>query len=66
MLFYYGGADGWCPLSYYEDVLSVHGDHAVNNIKLCSKGYDHAFVIKNSTEVAEIVADWTSTIGKDM
>ncbi|CAG7709984.1 unnamed protein product [Allacma fusca] len=50
--FYFGTTDGWCPVSY------VHG--MVDRIpelqyEICSRGFEHAFVIKNSKEMAGVL-----------
>lgn len=55
---YYGATDGWTPLRYYEELKQKH-----RGIKaeVCSRGYDHAFVLRNSIEVAVLVSDWLKT-----
>ena len=65
LIFYYGATDKWCPISYYHDVYEQYGKVAESKIHLCSKGYAHAFVLCHSTEVAEMVAEWTTETVKE-
>ncbi|XP_026811778.1 lipid droplet-associated hydrolase [Rhopalosiphum maidis] len=52
---YFGKTDGWCPTSFYDDISKcVPEADAV----LCDKGYQHAYVIGYSDEMAGIVCDW--------
>ncbi|XP_077990763.1 lipid droplet-associated hydrolase-like [Glandiceps talaboti] len=55
LLFYYGASDHWCPVSYHHKMKLnfPHGD-----IRLCEKGFDHAFCLESSVEVAEMVWSW--------
>lgn len=55
LVMYYGERDHWCPVSYYEGVKRLFPD---GNIRLCEKGFDHAFVLESSEPVAELVAGW--------
>ncbi|VVC35718.1 Hypothetical protein CINCED_3A009272 [Cinara cedri] len=52
---YFGNCDGWCPTSYYDDITKCVPE--VDAV-LCDKGYNHAYVIQHSDEMAGIVVDW--------
>jgi len=52
---YFGNCDGWCPTSFYDDISKCVPDA---DAVLCDKGYQHAYVIKYSDEMANIVIDW--------
>ncbi|XP_077967987.1 lipid droplet-associated hydrolase-like [Styela clava] len=54
LIFYYGVSDGWCPISYYEDIKSAFENL---NARLCEKNYRHAFVLRDSEGMADIVSD---------
>lgn len=51
---YYGTTDGWVPVKYYEEIKA-----RVPNIdaQLDTKKIDHAFVLRSSTEMGNIVAE---------
>ncbi|XP_069105973.1 lipid droplet-associated hydrolase-like [Argopecten irradians] len=52
---YYGQCDAWCPREYFYNLR----DKAFScDIRLCNRGYEHAFVIKASDEMADIVWSW--------
>lgn len=55
IIFYYGPTDHWCPVQYYYDIRKdfPHGD-----LRLCEKGFRHAFVLDAGSNVAKIVVDW--------
>jgi len=53
--FYYGTTDAWVPLSYYHEMKEVFPE---GDIHLCEEGYEHAFVIQNSEEMALVVWGW--------
>ncbi|XP_064159510.1 lipid droplet-associated hydrolase isoform X2 [Anguilla rostrata] len=55
LIFYYGATDSWCPVQYYQD---VRADFPRGNIRLCGKGYRHAFVLDAGAEVAAMVTEW--------
>lgn len=55
LTFYYGAADAWCPVQYYEEMKA---DFPGGDIQLCEKGIWHAFVLESSKEVAEMVVEW--------
>ncbi|ROT80635.1 putative UPF0554 protein C2orf43-like isoform X1 [Penaeus vannamei] len=55
LLLYYGTNDGWCPMSYYRDlIVKVKGVNA----QVCQHGYAHAFVLESSVPMGEKVAHW--------
>ena len=54
--FYFGCTDRWCPLSYSEDLREQFPDC---DVKVCEKGYSHAFVIDASTQMADMICDWS-------
>ncbi len=61
MRFYYGTSDGWCPLSFYERLkASVPELDAV----VCSRGFEHAFVLKSSKDKGNIIAEWMRNDGQ--
>uniref|UniRef100_A0A1B0DQA2 Lipid droplet-associated hydrolase n=1 Tax=Phlebotomus papatasi TaxID=29031 RepID=A0A1B0DQA2_PHLPP len=57
--FFYGASDGWAPAKYYEELCQrIPGiDAEVDNT-----GINHAFVIKSSNEMGDIVADWIAKL----
>ncbi len=55
LMFYYGSNDPWCPLDYCTDMRSSHPSA---DIKLCKKGFDHAFVLEYSREMAAVLWSW--------
>ena len=55
LMWYYGAKDHWCPVEYYEDMKMKYPNM---DILLCKKGYDHAFVLESSIEMAKITWDW--------
>jgi len=61
IIFYYGESDGWCPLSYYEEVKKLYSSYEGSTVLLCDKKIPHAFVIDRSEDMAEIVARITCT-----
>ncbi|XP_027837933.2 lipid droplet-associated hydrolase isoform X1 [Aphis gossypii] len=52
---YFGKTDDWCPTSFYDDISKCVPEAET---VLCDKGYQHAFVIGYSDEMAGIVCDW--------
>lgn len=54
--FYFGQTDQWCPLSYSADLKEKFPDC---DIRICDKGYSHAFVLDASPQMADIVSDWS-------
>lgn len=52
---YYGATDGWVPVKYYKEIQEkVPGIQA----ELDTKKIEHAFVLRSSTEMGNIVAEW--------
>ena len=52
---YYGTHDDWCPIEYYSDMK-----RNVPQIKaeLCTLDLPHAFVLKDSSQMAKTVTNW--------
>ena len=57
--FYHGQQDKWCPREYYYAMIERFPDC---DIRLCNRGYEHAFVIKASPQMADIVWNWFKDI----
>ena len=55
LMMYYGTSDRWCPVSYYEDMIRIYPDA---DIRLCQRDIQHAFVLRDSTQMADIVWQW--------
>ena len=55
--FYYGSCDHWCPVEYYEDMKAKYPS---GEIHLCTKGYEHAFVLEASEGMANISWEYLS------
>jgi len=55
LCFYYGTSDAWCPLEYHHSMKHLFPSA---DIRLCSRDIEHAFVLKNSEEMASIMSDW--------
>lgn len=55
IIFYYGATDHWCPVCYYYDIRKdfPHGD-----LRLCERGFRHAFVLDAGSDVAKIMVEW--------
>ncbi|XP_061599913.1 lipid droplet-associated hydrolase [Cololabis saira] len=55
LLFYYGATDHWCPVKYFQDMKQdfPHGD-----VRLCEKGFRHAFVLDSAQQVAKLLVEW--------
>lgn len=51
---FYSTTDGWTPVTYYERLI---GRIPNINAQITDK-YDHAFVVKSSHNMGELVADW--------
>lgn len=54
---YYGTKDDWVPTSYYHELIERLPEL---NAELCKQEYEHAFVLKNGTEVGKMVSEWIS------
>ena len=55
LMFYYGKSDHWCPIEYAEAMKASHPDA---DIRICARGFEHAFVLTNSKGMAEVLWDW--------
>lgn len=55
MKMYYGATDLWAPVRYAYHVKQKCPEAYVD---VCSKGYNHTFVTKYPTEVADMVCEW--------
>ena len=53
--FYFGRTDHWCPQEYYHDMKR---NYPSLDARLCENGYSHAFVLGESTHMADVVAEW--------
>ena len=54
LCFYYGTDDAWCPTEYHHAMKCLFPS---GEIHLCSRRIQHAFVLKNSKEMACIMSD---------
>lgn len=54
LLMYYGTTDGWVPLEYWKDMAQNHPEV---KCMVCEKRIDHAFVLRYSNEMADILSD---------
>lgn len=52
---YYSVNDGWAPLRYARELMEEHPDV---NAEICSRNFDHAYILRHSKESAEMVAEW--------
>ncbi|KAL4218104.1 hypothetical protein ACF0H5_022840 [Mactra antiquata] len=55
--FYYGSTDNWCPVQYSRDFKKLFPNC---DIRVCEKGYSHAYVIDASLDMADIVGEWSN------
>ena len=55
LLFYYGQNDHWCPVKFYDEMKERYPSA---DIRLCQEGFQHAFVLESSKEMAEWVWEW--------
>jgi len=55
LFFYYGANDHWCPVQYYHEMKATFPRAC---IQLCNRDIDHAFVLRSSDQMADIVCDW--------
>lgn len=53
LTFLYSTEDKWTPISYFEGLVS-----AVRGVDATLMNYDHAFVLKSSQNVAQLVFEW--------
>jgi len=54
LFLYYGTTDGWVPLDYWKDMAKNHPEV---KCMVCEKKIDHAFVLRYSNEMADILSD---------
>lgn len=55
LVLYFGTKDHWCPLEYYHNLqLQVPEARAI----ICPHGFEHAFVLQSSQQMATIVSEW--------
>lgn len=59
LIFYYGADDHWCPLQYYRDMKQ---DFPQGDLRLCERGFRHAFVLDAGTHVAHLVVQWVAAL----
>ncbi|XP_050089241.1 lipid droplet-associated hydrolase [Anopheles aquasalis] len=52
---YYGTTDGWVPVKYYHDLKARLPDI---DAELCTKKYDHAFVLRSAAQMGFTVGEW--------
>lgn len=55
LIFYYGATDHWCPLQFYQDMKQ---DFPHADLRLCERGFRHAFVLDAASQVAHMVVQW--------
>ncbi|XP_035599057.1 lipid droplet-associated hydrolase [Oncorhynchus keta] len=55
LVFYYGASDHWCPVQYYQEIKRKFPE---GDIRLCSRGIRHAFVLDAGKEVAGMIFEW--------
>lgn len=53
--FYYGANDGWAPVSYFSKLKDEIPDV---DAEVCTRKFDHSFVLKSSRDVGRMVAEW--------
>lgn len=54
LFLYYGTTDGWVPLEYWKNMAQNHPDV---KCMVCERRIDHAFVLRYSNEMADILSD---------
>lgn len=54
LTFYFGAKDGWCPVSFAGEMIEKFPGLSH---KICENGYEHAFVLESSLEMAEFVCN---------
>lgn len=55
LIFYYGATDHWCPVQFYQDMKQ---DFPHADLRLCERGFRHAFVLDAGSQVAHMVVQW--------
>ncbi|XP_071853859.1 lipid droplet-associated hydrolase-like isoform X2 [Apostichopus japonicus] len=56
LIFYYGQTDKWCPVEFYEEMKNRFPD---GRIVMDDRGMSHAFCLRASREMAELIWEWT-------
>ncbi|XP_074656482.1 lipid droplet-associated hydrolase-like [Tubulanus polymorphus] len=59
LIVYYGAVDHWCPLAYYERMKERF---PAAEIYLCQQGFEHAFVLESSEQMAEMSWHWIARV----
>ncbi|KAJ9577706.1 hypothetical protein L9F63_005699 [Diploptera punctata] len=54
LFLYYGTTDGWVPVEYWKNMTEKHPEV---KCKLCENKFDHAFVLRYSQEMADVLTD---------
>ena len=54
LTFYYGACDKWAPMSFFKRMVTRF---PLADIRLCTSGYPHDFVLDSSEEVAKLCFD---------
>lgn len=57
---YYSVRDGWAPLSYATRMQEEHPDI---NSEICSRNFDHAYILRHSNQAADMLAEWITAKG---
>ncbi|KAK8767993.1 hypothetical protein V5799_005227 [Amblyomma americanum] len=56
---YYGQNDHWSPVEYYDDMRRTFPEA---DVRLCERGFRHAFVLDRSVDVGCMVREWIETL----
>ncbi|KAJ3298734.1 hypothetical protein HK104_010372 [Borealophlyctis nickersoniae] len=59
IIFYYGQADGWCPMGHYEDMVRRFPN---GEIYLCEDDVPHAFVVGFADVMGKKVGKWVQRV----
>lgn len=54
---YYAVHDGWAPPTFYKD---MQRNHPEIDVEICSRSFEHAFVLGESEKAGDMVAEWIS------
>ncbi|XP_065280867.1 lipid droplet-associated hydrolase-like [Dermacentor albipictus] len=55
LVVYYGRNDHWSPVEYYDDLRRTFPEA---DVRLCDRGFRHAFVLDRSVDVGSMVRGW--------
>lgn len=55
LVVYYGQNDHWSPVEYYDDLRRTFPEA---DVRLCDRGFRHAFVLDRSVDVGSMVRGW--------